>query len=384
MSGMRHQQGLIAGITFVAGLAIYLAGVHRMVPGEDQFGLWVRALELAALCGAQLLRRRVPLGLLLATGVLAADVALGPSLPIVLVYTDFLYAATLYGSRLASRIMIGITAAAVVFLLVVTVFLAQREAGTVPAVLGLLSLVLVPVWWAMSVRGQREVAESERARADQVARIAELDRQAAVAAERGRMARDLHDIVAGHLSAIAIQSEAVLSMAGDPETTRSVLTSVRENSLGALTEMRAMIDVLRADLAPGETDTGVPPRLSELSQLVHTAEAGGAQVTVSSTVDGEIPSAADFAAYRIAQEALTNVVKHAPGARAEVAIRRDRATLIVEVGNDLPAGPPRGKGGHGLSTMRERAALVGGTLTAGPGGPGWLVHAELPLRKDEA
>lgn len=385
-----QQDGAAAVVTLLAGLVVYPAGVYRLVPGTDQFGLWVRLAELAAVCGIQLIRRRVPAGLLLATVVLAADLALGPSLPVVLAYTDFLYAATLYGSRLASRVMVGIAAAVALVLLAFTVVVAWRSAGGVPGMLGLLSLAVVPVWWAMSVRGQQEVAESERDRADQVARAAELDRRAAVAAERARMARDLHDVVAGHLSAIAIQSEAVLSMEGDPQTTRSVLTEVRENSLGALEEMRAMIDLLRTDLDPAEVEaeTTAPPRLAELSRLVESTEASGMLVTVSSTVDDGadgLPVAVDLAAYRIVQEALTNTVKHAPGARVEVDIRYLDGRLSVMVDNELRAHPPRhGSGGHGLSTMRERAALVGGTLTAGPGGSGWLVRAELPVRKGQA
>ncbi|GLY65950.1 sensor histidine kinase [Amycolatopsis taiwanensis] len=382
-----RQDGVIAVVTFMVVLAIYFTGTYRLAPGADRAGLWVRLVELVALCGAQLLRRRVPGGILLATAVLAADLALGASLPIVVVYTDFLYAATLYGSRLASRIMVGIAAVAVVFLLAVTVLLARSSEGTVPAALGLLSLVMVPVWWAMNVRGQREVADSERDRANQVARIAELDRRAAVAAERARMARDLHDIVAGHLSAIAIQSEAVLSMDGDPRTTRSVLTAVRENSLSALDEMRAMIDLLRVGLGPGEAEaeTTAPPRLADLSRLVQSAEAAGTAVAVRSTLDIGVPAAVDLAAYRIVQEALTNAVKHAPDARVEVDIGLRDGSLTVAVDNELVGhAAPVGDCGHGLSTMRERAGLVGGTLTAGPGGRGWLVRAEFPVKKGRA
>lgn len=249
--------------------------------------------------------------------------------------------------------------------------------------LAVVPFVITPVWWAAHVRQQRDVADAERANAVQLARIAELDRRAAVAAERGRMARDLHDVIAGHLSAIAIQSGAVLSMADDVRTARTVLTSVRQNSVHALEEMRAMIGLLRGDAETLADETTAPARLAELSRLVASARAGGMLVTVESTVDGErLPVAIDLTAYRIAQEALTNTMKHAPGGRVRIEIGRCGDKLTVQVHNDLRADQvarePDG-GGHGLLNMRARADAVGGTLSAGPVGGGWLVRAELPV-----
>ncbi|WP_328607974.1 histidine kinase [Amycolatopsis sp. NBC_00345] len=380
----RQQDGLIALTVLAVGLAIYLSDIYRLLPGPDPFGHWVRLLELAALCGLVFLRRWVPGGVLLATAVLAADLALGPSLPVVVVYTDFLYAATLYGSRRTSRVLIGVAAAAAVTVLVAALVAAVQWRTAVLAALGILPFLLVPVWWGANVRQHRDIAATERANAGQLAKIAELDRRAAVAAERARMARDLHDVVAGHLSAIAIQSEAALSMAADPKMSRAVLEAVRENSVSALDEMRAMIGLLRAEDGEPGYEATAPARLAELSRLVDSARATGMDVTVDSTVDGtaELPAAVDLTAYRIAQEALTNAVKHAPGAKVQVRIRRDHGLLTVEVGNELRTAAPRAGGtGHGLASMAERASAVGGTLSAGPSGPGWLVRAELPLAK---
>jgi len=339
----------------------------------------VRLAELTALCGLMMLRRKVPAGLLLATAVLAVDIALGPSLPVVIVYTDFLYAATLYGSRRTSRVLIGLAATAVAVVFAGMLVLAQEWRVAVLVALGVLPFVLTPVWWAANVRQQRDVADTERANAGQLAKIAELDRRAAVAAERARMARDLHDVIAGHLSAIAIQSEAALSTA-DAALGRTVLESVRENSVSALEEMRAMIGLLKTE--SGEPETTAPARLAELSKLVESARASGLAVTVNSAVDAApaLPAAVDLTAYRIAQEALTNAVKHAPGARVAVDIRWVDGFLTVEVDNSLwhHHPPQTGGTGTGLLNMRERACAVGGTLTAGPGGAGWLVRAELP------
>jgi signal transduction histidine kinase len=374
-----QQDALIALTTWLVGALVYVTGLHGLLTGYDHAPLWVRLVELTALCGLELVRRRVPGALLLATVVLAADIALTPSLPILVIYSDFLYAATLYGSRRTSRVMIGIAASSVVLVLAAALVLAPQWRPAVLVTLGMLPFVLTPVWWAANVRQQRDIADSERANAGQLAKIAELDRRAAVAAERGRMARDLHDVIAGHLSAIAIQSEAALSLQ-DPQLAKQVLGSVRENSINALDEMRAMIGLLRAE--SGTAETTAPARLAELAKLVESARASGLEVTVGSTVDEklELPAAVDLTAYRITQEALTNAVKHAPGGRAAVDVTFFGGVLEVEIRNDMvhPAHPAEGSG-TGLLNMRERADAVGGTLTAGPAGADWLVRAELPV-----
>ncbi|MEA5365966.1 histidine kinase [Amycolatopsis sp., V23-08] len=375
-----QQDALIALTTWVLGLLVYLSGIHGLLSGIDRAPLWVRLAELTALCGLELVRRWVPGALLLATVVLAVDIVLSPSLPVVIVFTDFLYAATLYGSRRTSRVMIGVAAVSVVAVLAGVLVLAQQWRTAVLAGLSMLPFVLTPVWWAANVRQQRDIADTERSNAEQVAKIAELDRRAAVAAERGRMARDLHDVIAGHLSAIAIQSEAALSLQEDPKLAKTVLESVRENSVSALEEMRAMIGLLKAE--SGGPETTAPARLAELSKLVESARASGLLVTVGSTVDEEValPAAVDLTAYRIAQEALTNAVKHAPGGRVDVDVRYLDGVLEVEVRNDVHHKPkPDNGSGTGLLNMRERAGAVGGTLTAGPAGAGWLVRAELPV-----
>jgi signal transduction histidine kinase len=374
-----QQDGLIALTTWLVGFLVYAAGIHRLLAGFDHAPLWVRLLELTALSGLELLRRWVPGALLLATAVLAVDIALSPSLPVMIVFTDFLYAATLYGSRRTSRVMIGVAAAAVVVVLAAVLVVAEQWRTAVLAGLGVLPFVLTPVWWAANVRQQRDIAETERANAGQLAKIAELDRRAAVAAERGRLARDLHDVIAGHLSAIAIQSEAALSLP-DPKLAKTVLESVRENSVSALDEMRAMIGLLKAE--GGDAETTAPARLADLSKLVESARASGLEVRVGSTVDEvPLPTAVDLTAYRIAQEALTNAVKHAPGGRVDVDLRYLDGVLAVEVRNDVHHrhAPPADGSGTGLLNMRERADAVGGTLTAGPAGGGWLVRAELPV-----
>lgn len=383
------QDLVIAAGTWLIGVLVYLSGMQVLLNGVDDTPLWVRLAELTALCALEMLRRVVPIGLLCALVVVGVDIALGPSLPILIVFTDFLYATTLYGSRRTSRVMIGIATIATLAVVTTALIASPEWRSAILAAFALIPFVVTPVWWAANVRTQRDIAENERANAVQLATIGELDRKAAVAGERSKMARDLHDVIAGHLSAIAIQSEAALSMASaDPKLARKVLESVRENSVSALDEMRAMIGLLRADSAGGdsEIEPTAPARLAELSKLVESAKASGLELEVNSTVNSPgddtppLPAAVDLTAYRIAQEALTNAAKHAPGGRAVLDIRRDGGMLTVEVRNDLrPGFPADGGTGIGLLNMRERAAAVGGKLAAGPSGTGWLVRAELPL-----
>lgn len=374
------QDLVIAFGTWVLGVLVYLSGMHVLLGGKDDTPLWIRLTELTVLCLLQMLRRKVPLGLLCGLAVLAVDIAFGPSLPIFVIFTDFLYATTLYGSRRVSRVMIGVAAIGTLAAVCLALLLSAQWRTAILIAFAFLPFLVTPVWWAANVRQQRDIADNERANAVQLATIGELDRKAAVAGERSKMARDLHDVIAGHLSAIAIQSEAALSMAtADPKLSRKVLESVRENSVSALEEMRAMIGLLRADT---EIEPTAPARLAELSKLVESARASGLAVELGAVPDpaSPLPAAVDLTAYRIAQEALTNAMKHAPGGRAVLDIRSSGGILTVEVRNDLQPGHP-GDGGTGLGllNMRERAAAVGGTFTAGPSGGRWLVRAELPL-----
>jgi signal transduction histidine kinase len=375
------QDAAVAFTTWAAGLVLYVSGLYPLAIASVGPPIWVRLVLLTAICAVQLGRRRVPLALLAGAALVAVDIALGPTIPILMVFTDLLYAVTLYGSRQAHRAMIGIAAAGTLALIVGALVFSSDWRGALVAALAAVPFLIIPVWWATNIRQQRDIADNERANTAQLAKISELDMHAAVTAERSRMARDLHDVIAGHLSAIAIQSEAVLTMAdADPTTSRVVLQSVRENSVSALEEMRAMIGLLRAD-GPEEEITA-PARLAELSKLVESARTSGMHVEVRFDLDEAttLPAAVDLTAYRIAQEALTNAVKHAPGARATVDIRQADGILTVEVTNELKAaGKPLSDNGMGLLNMRERATALGGSLSAGPAEDGWRVRAVLPV-----
>lgn len=242
------------------------------------------------------------------------------------------------------------------------------------------------IWWALAVRHHKELAAVERTRAQALTLVADLDRRAAVADERRTMARDLHDVIAGHLSAIALQSEAALGVLArdDPDSAvAGILGSIRANSVSALQEMRTMIGLLRRD--DGGADGAAAPRgLAQLAILVDAARAAGTIVRLrDSGLRAEIPSAVDQAAYRIVQEALTNAMKHAPGREVDIAVRADTDAVALSVRNRLPAAPspdvdrPR----RGLFNMRERAAALGGSFSATADSDDWVVTARLPIRE---
>ncbi|MGW1742566.1 sensor histidine kinase [Nocardia sp. NPDC001965] len=381
---------VVAAGWFLFGVLLYLAGFDMMFATEAEAGpLWPRIVILALASSVLLVRRRAPItAMVLGLVPLALDLSLGPTLPVWLVYTDLIYAAVVYGTR---RQMEGAVVA--------WLALSATAAGIVLAITGdwhLMALALVlaaafvgtSLWWGLTVRAHKETADAERARARAQSLVAELDRQAAVADERKAMARDLHDVIAGHLSAIALQSEAALGTldgaAADPRLA-GVLGSIRTNSVEALREMRTMIGLLRRD---GDTDqTTAPGRLAQLPGLVAAARQAGMPVRVQLDLGATVPAGAvDQAAYRIVQEAVTNVMKHAPGQQVDIDVRAESTALTVTVRNTLTGGPPpapdpgtAAADRRGLTNMRERATALGGTLRAGPEAGVWWVRARLPL-----
>jgi signal transduction histidine kinase len=216
--------------------------------------------------------------------------------------------------------------------------------------------------------------ESLRAMADS------LQDQAAMG-ERARIARDLHDVVSHHVSAIAVQAESArLTIEGMPDEGKAHLESIGQTARDALGEMRRLLGVLRTDV-DGEAERAPQPGLARLDELVETARAAGSDVQLTVQGDGApLPPGVDLCAYRILQEALTNARRHAPGARVEVEIGYQADTLRLRVRDKGPGPGEAELDGHGLVGMRERVLMVGGTLSIGPAeGGGFAVEAELPL-----
>ncbi|MDG9728777.1 sensor histidine kinase [Streptomyces sp. DH41] len=254
-----------------------------------------------------------------------------------------------------------------------------------------------------AVRSRRAFVQAIRDRAEKAERTREEEARRRVAEERLRIARDLHDVVAHHIALVNVQAGvAAHVMDKRPDQAKEALAHVREASRSALGELRATVGLLRQSDDP-EAPTEPAPGLDRLEELVATFHHAGLHVEVARTDQGtDRPTAVDLAAYRIIQEALTNVQKHAgTRAKAEVSIVRVGPNIEVTVLDDgggeadAPAGAPgafartadisaravTGGGGHGLLGMRERVTAVRGTLTTGPRyGGGFRVHAILPVR----
>lgn len=211
--------------------------------------------------------------------------------------------------------------------------------------------------------------------------MAESTRTQTVMEERARIARELHDIVAHHLSVIAVESEAArLTSPELPAATGDRLGSIAATAREALTETRRLLGVLREDTG-GESGRMPQPGLGQLDELVETAESTGTHIRfIRHGKVAALPLSSDLAAYRIVQEALTNARRHAPGADVDVELRYAQHSLHLRV-RDYGTGPPAAEAveGHGLLGMRERAALAGGTFSAGQAeGGGFEVEVELP------
>ncbi|MFJ9320686.1 sensor histidine kinase [Streptomyces globisporus] len=204
--------------------------------------------------------------------------------------------------------------------------------------------------------------------------------------ERNRIARELHDVVAHHMSVISIQAQVAPHLVENPtDALRENLTGIRENALEALAELRRVLGVLRSEDTPARGDDtrhAPQPGLDGLDGLVATVRSTGLVVALRATgAPRPLPPGVELSAYRIVQESLSNVMRHAPGASAEVVIGHRPAGLTVRVVNsapDRPAAPSPGPR-HGLLGMRERAAMLGGELATGPTPDGgWEVTAILP------
>ncbi|MBB4917398.1 sensor histidine kinase [Streptosporangium saharense] len=391
---------LWATVALVMGLILLAAGAYNRRPLSASLQdvatflpatvpVQLLAIPVLLTCLGVAVRRSRPVGALaLGTTGITLDLVFGYSLGTIIIFTDNLYAATLYGPARLGRWLFGvISAVAIVSGAMIAFFFHDlRLFAVTTAELGLIGTM--PVATALIVRQFRTQAELERARAEQVARLAELDRREAVEAERARMARELHDMIANHFSAIAIQSTAVLSRKDlDMATVRGILESVRENSVQGMAEMRSMIGLLRQN---GEKAEATRRRVAEADELATRAREAGLDVRLR--VEGEpreLPAAVDLAGYRIIQESLTNALKHG-GERVDLTVEYGAGTIILVADNPVGASrralrrhgsPDLPSAGAGIVGMRERASLVGGSFEAGPYEDGWRVHAELPTKE---
>ncbi|GHE86192.1 ATPase [Streptomyces longispororuber] len=241
------------------------------------------------------------------------------------------------------------------------------------------SICLNALTWRMGYLARRSAELARRTREEHQEKA-----RRAVAEERGRIARELHDVVAHHMAVISVQAGlAKFVFDSDAETARGALDTIAGTSTEALEEMRRMLRVLRSQEDDGVAPDAPMPGLARLEEMVDRVRAGG--VPVEFRVVGTprpVASGVELCAYRVVQEALTNVLKHARRASASVELRYHRDNIEVSVMDDgegvIPDRVERGRG-HGLIGMRERAKLYGGTISIGPRGTGgFAVRLTLP------
>jgi signal transduction histidine kinase len=298
------------------------------------------------------------------------------------VYLGYVSAFLLFYSLAAHVAETRVVVAVVAYGVGVSIMASAIDGVVLGEYFGAVTTVVAPALVGRVVRHQREQARALEELTLHLEHERERGERAAVAEERTRIARELHDVVAHGLSVIAIQSEAAeAALALDPKLAEEPLRTIRGSTIEALAEMRRMLGVLRED---GDGEELAPqPGMAELPALIERAEAAGVPITLDVLgVPATLRPSLDLSAYRIVQEALTNVRKHAPGAPATVRVAWSPERVTVEVSNPGSPRPPApgSDGGHGLIGIRERVRLHGGELRVGAGADGgFVVAATFPL-----
>ena len=368
------------------GLLVLVALELEAWLGSPSDGRVLPAVAGVLLSAAVAVRRRWPLGGILVVLVAwTVGVVLGSrgglqGAPLVVPITLLFYG---IGAFAAERRSVWALGLAVVVIAIDALIAGGRQASNLPAteILGL----LVPYALGRMVRARatRELAYREESELLDAGR--DLSARKAANEERARIARELHDVIAHSVSVMVIQAGgARLVMGSDPARAEGSLRSVERAGRDALAEMRRLLGVLESDKDPRAL--APQPGLSDIQDLLSRARVSG--LATKLRVDGEpatVSPALDLCAYRIVQEALTNAIKHASPACAEVQLRWGLSALELEISDDGrgPGAVNGATGGHGLAGMRERVALHGGSIESGAGDSGgFIVRARLPLARE--
>lgn len=380
------------------GVAIYAAGIaHIGGPGEALGPSWFPLVVLGLAACFQLGRSTHPaVALAGVTSLLIVDTVVAPSVPIWLVFSDIVYAVCVYGGARVVHLLFGICA--FVALGVLTLVAAYQETSNwrflFICVLWLIAFVASPLAYGLAVREHRTALHLEQEHAQALSALAAREKADAIVDERRRLARELHDVIAGRLSAIAMHSTAAQQYPDNAAMSRRALAAIRTSSVDALTEMRGLIELLAADPEGGSSPERIEREaggLRRLDRMIAPIRESGTRVDLVhpthasvAVLAAELSAVVDIAAHRILAEALTNAVTHAPGQPISLTIEFVDDVLGIEVCNPLgtdaaPRVPARAGGGRGIDNMTTRARIVGGRLTAHAVKEQYVVTARLPV-----
>ncbi|MBQ0989666.1 sensor histidine kinase [Micromonospora sp. H61] len=373
MSGWRGRTADVAlvpavGLVAVMGLVVQSRGI-------DTAAEWAALLAVLLSTGALYVRRRhpVPVGVVALAAIGAYGALLHRPGPIMLVFVVALYTVVDEGYL---AVAVGLGLASVVAFAVADSY--NRSPNTMNGA------TLLHTGWLVAVivgvtRNRRAYLAEAQARAVVAEQRMEEESRRRATEERLRIARELHDVLGHHLSLINVQASAALHRP-DPVRSEQALTAIKQTSKETLSELRATLGALRQEAGPAVVPA---PGLHRLGDLIRTAARPELEIRTELAETRSLPPEVDLAVYRIVQEALTNVARHARATTAVVRVRPDHDDVLVEVDDDGIAQP--GSPGSGILGMRERARALGGSLTTGarPDG-GFRVCARLPMRADPA
>jgi signal transduction histidine kinase len=366
---MRDVSGLLRRLAPAADpalvLVVLLLSTLPLVISRSPVPAWAYVLVVAE-CVPLAFRRRWPLAVVSICGVLAVVYGVAPLPDPAVPYAVLVgvYSAAAHSTRFGANLTAVLSTIAII-----TSILIDPRADFSDA------LVLLPIFATAWLLG--DSARRRRDRTEYLERTRAAEAAAAVATERNRIAREMHDVIAHHVSMMVVQAEAGPVVLADPTRATAAFDAISAAGKQALTEMRRLLGVLReGEKAPLRPQPGV----DDVAELVESVRSAGLDVRLQRS--GEpfaLPAAADLSVYRLVQEALTNCVRHASASVVDVDLAYSRQELVVSV-TDNGSGSERRPGGHGLVAMHERVTLVGGTLQAGPRAEGgWSVRAVVPI-----
>lgn len=340
---------------------------------------WALVLALPA-CVLALIKRRMPMVVLSLVSILfVVDLITVGGIGTLVVLLDVLWTAAFVAGPRGRRVLLVLLGASTIALFIAALLLTDADLAVAFLIAVQFGAIFgTDYWWAVAVSQANELTELHRQRADEAAAVAERDRAEAVRQEREAMARELHDVVAGHVMAMAIRAEAALSTVPDPVTDREALQAVRDAGLDAHGALRSMISVLRR----GDGKLSSTPGWSDVAGILDEARRAGLGIRFSSADVAHVGGAAEQAVVRVVRESLTNSIRHASGADVEIMIDSSAEDVRVAVrsrGGVARATAAHGEQGWGLQMLRERVDALGGTFAAGPGDDGWTVEARIPL-----